>query len=228
MTLAKTVNRGHAALLSELRSLKSTDRSFPYWLCSASLRFCVALKNVKLEGKLIHVDDLEKVVKEGFQQMKLSDLSKKERDHAMYCLARFTKLSDEKSNKSTFEKFGTQACYDLRSKRSIAKKLDDLDVETKASAPKNLKTGKTPRYHAIYCPTRFTKISDEKSNKGTSEKFQTQSCYDLLSKRSIVKKLDDPELENKASAPKNLKTGKTPRDLQAVTRASTPLRVTRN
>lgn len=146
--LAETVNKGHDALISELRSLRASDGSFPYWLTSAALEFCVAFTNVKLVGKLTHIDDLEKVVKEGFKQMKLSGLSKKERDHAKYCLARFRQISDEKASKSKSIKARAQTCYDLRSKRNTAglKISDDPQLENKVKAATNLKNGKTHRH----------------------------------------------------------------------------------
>lgn len=145
--LAKAVNKGHAALLSQLGSLKVTDKDFPYWLSSAALRFCVSVTNVMLQGKLKHVDALEKEVKKGFQEMEnmLSDLTKEERDHAKYCLARFTKVSDEKANKSRSEIVGKQTCYDLRSKGSIAKTFGDPELENKVKATTSLKNEKTPR-----------------------------------------------------------------------------------
>lgn len=145
--LAETVNRGHDALIEELKALDASDRSFPYWLSSAALHFCVAFTDVKLEGKLKHVDDLEEEVKTGFQQMKLSALSKIERAHAKYCLARFTRISEEKAKKREYDGDRTQPCHDLRSKRSITKKYDDSKLEIKAKATTNLKTRneKTPR-----------------------------------------------------------------------------------
>lgn len=87
------VNRGHETFLKKLRSLKASDNSFLYWLSIAALNLCVNSGDVDLKGKLIHVDDLAKVVKHGFEQIKdlLDNLSEEDRAHLECSQAFFAK-----------------------------------------------------------------------------------------------------------------------------------------
>lgn len=96
------INKGHEAFLEKLRLLNASDSSFAFWLSSAAINLCVNFKDVDLRGNLKHANDLVKVVKEGFEQMKVlsPDLSKDERDRLEYSQAFFADTFEEKSGES--------------------------------------------------------------------------------------------------------------------------------
>lgn len=116
--LVETVNLGHEAFLNKLKSLRTSDSSFPYWLSSAALNLCVTFENDKLHGKLKHVDDLVKVVQEGFEQMKdlLHDLSEEERSHVAHCQGLFTDVLEKNAVKDKTDYAKPQPRYELRLK----------------------------------------------------------------------------------------------------------------
>lgn len=138
--LVETVNLGHEAFLNKLKPLKASDSSFPYWLSSAALNLCVTIGNDKLQGKLKHVDDLVKVVQEGFEQMKdlLHDLSEEEQSHMAYCQGHFTEIYEINADKSKTDYVKTQPRYELRSEGSDRR----LKSENKQEIATTLNDGK--------------------------------------------------------------------------------------
>lgn len=95
-------NRAHKAFTEKLTSLKASDSSFPFWLSSAAINLCVHFGDVDLRDKLIHVDDLVKLVKHGFEQSNdlLAHLPEEELDHLEYSRAFFAETFDGKSQES--------------------------------------------------------------------------------------------------------------------------------
>src|SRR6218665_17670 len=126
--LAEAANFGHEALLNELKPLKASDSTFPYWLSSAALDLCVALTNDKLKDKLKNVKKLRTKVKWGFEEIKnfWDFLSEEEKEHMDYCQSRFNRICGEKLTKGKPQELHTK----VKASRPTARKCANLEKPT--------------------------------------------------------------------------------------------------